>query len=67
MQMKSHMIWKRSVGIVCYVLHKTKVLLMSDCVNAFNTYTFKNIQNDDELYNISEIEYQTFFDIIEGN
>ena len=40
---------------------------MSDCVNAFNTYTFKNIQNDDELYNISEIEYQTFFDIIEGN
>ena len=42
--MKSHMIWKRSVTIVCYVLHKTIVLLMSDCVNAFKTYTFKNIQ-----------------------
>ena len=36
---------------------------MSDCVNEFNTYcTFKKIfKKEDELYNISEIEYQTHF------
>ena len=60
------MIWKKTVSIVCYI-YKRIVLLMSDCVNAFNTYTFKKIvKSDDELYNISEIEYKTFFDIIES-
>ena len=37
------------------------VLLMSDCVNALNTCTFKKIfKIEDELYNSSEIDYETY-------
>ena len=50
------------IHYVYNISHKRLVLLLSDCVNAFDTCTFKRIfKNEDELYNISEIEYETHF------
>ena len=35
---------------------------MSDCVNTLNTCTFENLYKiEDDLYNISENEYETHF------
>ena len=32
--------------VYIYISHKRIVLLISDCVNAFNTYTFKKIEDE---------------------